>query len=80
MHQGLKIVMKSIGRALKHLISLEVKQEEATKNCAMKACVVIPSHFGCGGELGATWRLTKWHTIIIIPCSSLLLGQCVCGS
>jgi hypothetical protein len=54
--------------SLKHLITLAVKQEKVAKNCAMKAHVVIPNHSGCGGEVGATRRLVRWHTTLIIPC------------
>jgi hypothetical protein len=66
--------------SLKHLITLEVKQEDVAKNHAMKACVVIPSHSRRGGELGSIGRLVRWHIIVIIPCSYLLLGQYVYGS
>jgi len=60
--------------SLKHLITLAVKQEEVANNCAMKAHVVIPNHSGCGGEVGATRRLVRWHTTLIIPFYFLLPG------
>jgi hypothetical protein len=44
---------------MKCLIALEAKQDEATKNCAMKALVNTPNHFSCGGEVGIARRLVR---------------------
>jgi len=44
---------------IKHFIASEEKQEEAAKNCAMKALVNTPNHFGCGGKVGAVGRLVS---------------------
>ncbi len=67
-----KDYQKEHWESLKHLIASKTKHEEATNNHAMKARVMIPSHFGRGGELGVARKLVRWHTIVIISCSSLL--------
>jgi len=44
---------------MKRLIASEEKQEEVARNCAMKALVNTPNHFGCGGKVGAVGQLVN---------------------
>jgi hypothetical protein len=45
-----------------------MKQDEATKNCTMRALVNTPSHFGHGGEVGVVRRLV----ILLVDISTLV--------
>ncbi len=62
---------------MKHLITLEAKQGKVANNHAMRACVMILSHYGRGGELGAVGKLVRWHTIVIISFFFVLKSICL---
>jgi hypothetical protein len=44
---------------MKHFIASEAKQDEATKNRAIRALMHTLSHSSCGGELGVVGRLVR---------------------
>jgi hypothetical protein len=51
---------------MKCLIASSAKQGEATRNCAMKACVHMPNHLSHGGKVGTIGRLVSSY--LYYPC------------
>jgi hypothetical protein len=58
---------------MKCFITSNAKQGEATRNCAMGACVHTPSHSSHGGEVGTRCKMVSSY----LHCPCHISSTCV---